>query len=92
MEKADDSAEGSTDVVMIGGVGFGVVIIILLTFLIVRKGRGGDGLAGDSYANAAFDQPMGGLAAADPSITPSSCNTNSNYWLMVTQQNRQEHM
>ena len=41
-----------------------------LTFLIVRKGRGGDGLAGDSYANAAFDQPMGGLAAADPSITP----------------------
>ena len=69
-ESTDDSAEGSTDVVMIGGVGFGVVIIILLTFLIVRKGRGGDGLAGDSYANAAFDQPMGGLAAADPSITP----------------------
>ena len=69
-ESTDDSAEGSTDVVMIGGVGFGVVIIILLTFLIVRKGRGGDGLAGDSYANAAFDQPMGGLAGADPSITP----------------------
>jgi len=69
-ESTDDSAESGTDVVMIGGIGFGVVIIILLTFLIVRKGRGGDDLAGDSYANAAFNQPMGGLAAADPSITP----------------------
>ena len=69
-QSTDDSAESSTDVVMIGGIGFGVVVIILLTFLIIRKGRGGDDLAGDSFANAAFDQPMGGMAAADPSITP----------------------
>ncbi len=69
-QSTDDSAESGSDVVMIGGIGFGVVVIILLTFLIVRKGRGGDDLAGDSFANAAFDQPMGGVAAADPSITP----------------------
>ena len=69
-KSTDDSAESGTDVVMIGGIGFGVVVIILLTFLILRKGRGGDDLASDSYANAAFDQPMVGMAAADPSITP----------------------
>ena len=69
-ESTGDSAESGTDFVMVGGVGAGVLVIILLTFLIIRKSRDGDGLAGDSYANAAFDQPMGGLTAADPSITP----------------------
>ena len=66
-----DSAESGSDLVMVGGIGGGVLIIILLTLLIIRKGRGGDGLStADVYANAAFDQPMGGLVAADPSITP----------------------
>ena len=69
-ESTDDSAEGGTDAVMIGGIGFGVVVIILLTFLIIRKGRGNNDLAEDAFANAAFNQPMAGMAAADPSITP----------------------
>ena len=69
-ESTDDSAEGGTDAVMIGGIGFGVVVIILLTFLIIRKGRGNNDLAEDALANAAFNQPMAGMAAADPSITP----------------------
>ena len=69
-ESTDDSAEGGTDAVMIGGIGFGVVAIILLTFLIIRKGRGNNDLAEDAFANAAFNQPMAGMAAADPSITP----------------------
>ena len=55
---------------MIGGIGFGVVVIILLTFLIIRKGRGGEDLASDSYANAAFDQQMGGMMEADAEISP----------------------
>ena len=54
----------------IGGIGFGVVVIILLTFLIIRKGRGGEDLASDSYANAAFDQQMGGMMGADAGISP----------------------
>ena len=69
-ESTSDSTESGTDVLTLGGIGFGVVLIIVLTFLIVRKGRSGDDLAGDSYANAAFDQPMGGMATADPSLTP----------------------
>ena len=69
-ESTDDSAEGGTDAVMIGGIGFGVVAIILLTFLIIRKSRGNNDLAEDAFANAAFNQPMAGMAAADPSITP----------------------
>ena len=55
---------------MIGGIGFGVVVIILLSLLIIRKGRGGDNLAGDTFANAAFDQQMGGMVGMDAEITP----------------------
>ena len=50
--------------------GAGVLVIIILSLLIVRKGRAGNDLAGDSYANAAFNDPMMGMAATDPSITP----------------------
>jgi hypothetical protein len=66
----EDSAESGTDVVMIGGIGGGVFIIILLSLLIMRKGRSGDQMVDDSFAHAAFDQPMVGTVAADPSITP----------------------
>ena len=69
-EKSSDSTESGTNVAMIGGIGFGVVIIIILTFLIVRKGRGGDNLAGDAFANAAFDQHMDGMVSADAGISP----------------------
>ena len=69
-KNTDDSAESSTDVVMIGGIGGGVLVIILLTLMIIRKGRSNDGLANDAYTNAAFNDPMMGMAAADPSITP----------------------
>ena len=69
-EKSSDSTESGTNVAMIGGIGFGVVIIIILTFLIVRKGRGGDNLAGDAFANAAFDQHMDGMVSADVGISP----------------------
>ena len=50
--------------------GAGVLVIMILSLLIVRKGRAGNDLAEDSYANAAFNDPMMGMAAADPSITP----------------------
>ena len=69
-DSTKDSSESGTDVAMIGGIGFGVLIIILLTFLVIRKGRGGEDLASDSFANAAFDQPMATMGAVDPSITP----------------------
>ena len=69
-DSTKDSSESGTDVAMIGGIGFGVLIIILLTFLVIRKGRGGEDLASDSFANAAFDQPMTTMGAVDPSITP----------------------
>ncbi|GIR00826.1 MAG: hypothetical protein CM15mP9_5290 [Methanobacteriota archaeon] len=45
-------------------------MIILLSLLIIRKGRGGDNLAGDTFANAAFDQQMGGMVGMDAGITP----------------------
>ena len=66
----EDSAESGTDVVMIGGIGGGVLIIVILSLLIMRKGRSGDQMVDDSFAQAAFDQPVGGMVAADPSITP----------------------
>jgi hypothetical protein len=66
----EDSAESGTDVVMIGGIGGGVIFIILLSLLIMRKGRSDDQMVDDSFAQAAFDQPMVGAVAADPSITP----------------------
>ena len=69
-EKSSDSTESGTNVAMIGGIGFGVVIIIILTFLIVRKGRAGDNLAGDAFANAAFNQHMDGMVSADAGISP----------------------
>jgi len=69
-DSTKDSSESGTDVAMIGGIGFGVLIIILLTFLVIRKGRGGEDLASDSFANAAFDQSMATMGAVDPSITP----------------------
>ena len=69
-EKSSDSSESGTDVAMIGGIGFGVVVIILLTLLIIRKGRGGDDLAGDAFASAAFDQQMVGMMGADAGISP----------------------
>ena len=55
---------------MLGGIGVGVLIVIILTFLVIRKGRGDRYLASDSFANAAFDQQMGAMGAVDPSITP----------------------
>ena len=55
---------------MIGGIGGGVFIIILLSLLIMRKGRSGNQMVDDSFAQAAFEQPMVGMVAADPSITP----------------------
>ena len=54
---------------MIGGISGGVILIILLTLLILRKGRSNDGMVDDSFANAAFNDPMMGMAASDPSIT-----------------------
>ena len=69
-DSTDDSTKSGTDMVTIGGIGFGVVAIIIISLLIMRKGRGEDGMASDSFTNAAFDQPMEGMAAADPSITP----------------------
>ncbi|MBT4065787.1 MAG: hypothetical protein HOE76_01015 [Euryarchaeota archaeon] len=65
----EDSAESGLDIVMMGGIGGGVLIIILLTLLIVRKGRSGDQVVDDSFANAAFNQPVAGMVASDPSIT-----------------------
>ena len=69
-ESAKDSSESGSNVVMLGGIGVGVLIVIILTLLVIRKGRGGDDLASDSFANAVFDQQMGAMGAADPSITP----------------------
>ena len=69
-ESAKDSSESGSNVVMLGGIGVGVLIVIILTLLVIRKGRGGDNLASDSFANAAFDQHMGAMGAVDPSITP----------------------
>ena len=69
-KNTEDSAESGTDVVMIGGIGGGVIVIILLSLLIMRKGRSDDQMVDDSFAHAAFDQPMVGAVAADPSITP----------------------
>ena len=66
----EDSAESGTDVAMIGGIGGGVIVIILLSLLIMRKGRSDDQMVDDSYVQAAFEQPMVGMVAADPSITP----------------------
>ena len=43
---------------------------ILLTMLIIRRGRGGEDLAGDAFASAAFDQQMGGMMGADAGISP----------------------
>ena len=65
----EDAAESGIDAVMIGGISGGVILIILLTLLILRKGRSNDGMADDSFANAAFNDPMMGMAASDPSIT-----------------------
>ena len=69
-DSTKDSSESGTDVVMIGGIGAGVLVIILLTFLVIRRGRDGTNLAADSFANAAFDQPMATMGAVDPSISP----------------------
>jgi hypothetical protein len=66
----DETKGSSMDLVTIGSIGFGVVIILLLSLLIVRKGRK-SGLADEAFANAAFAaDPMAGMAASDPSITP----------------------
>jgi len=66
----DDTKGSSMDLVTIGSISFGVIIIILLSLLIVRKGRKG-GLADEAFANAAFAaDPMAGMVASDPSITP----------------------
>jgi len=69
-EGAGDSAKGGLDAVTIGGIGGGVLIIILLSVLIIRKGRSNNDLTEDTFANAAFADPMMGMAAADPSLTP----------------------
>jgi hypothetical protein len=69
-ESTGDSAKGGLDAVTVGGIGGGVLIIILLSILIVRKGRSKNDLTEDTFANAAFADPMAGMAAADPSITP----------------------
>ena len=69
-DSTGDSAESGLGVVEIGGISAGVLVIIVLSLLIVRKGRSGNNLAEDSFANAAFNDPMMGMAAADPSITP----------------------
>jgi len=68
-ESTGDSAKGGLDAVTVGGIGGGVLIIILLSILVARKGRSKGGLTEDTFANAAFDDPMMGMAAADPSIT-----------------------
>ena len=69
-DSTEDTAESGLGVVEIGGIGGGVLIIIILTLLIVRKGRSRNDLAEDSFTNAAFNDPMTGMTAADPSITP----------------------
>ena len=69
-EATTDSAKSGTNVVMFGGIGAGVLIIIILTLLIVRKSRSNSGMVEETFANAAFNDPMMGMAAADPSITP----------------------
>ena len=61
-ESTEDSSESGSNAMMIGGIGFGVVIIILLTLLVVKKGRGENEFTGDSYANAVFDHQMEGMA------------------------------
>lgn len=69
-EATTDSAKSGTNVVMFGGISAGVLIIIILTLLIVRKSRSNSGMVEETFANAAFNDPMMGMAAADPSITP----------------------
>ena len=54
---------------MYGGIGFGIVIIPPVASN-HQKGTGGDNLAGDAFANAAFDQQMGGMVGMDAGISP----------------------
>ncbi len=68
-KSTEDSTKSGMDPVMLGGIGAGVIAIIILSLLVIRKGRGGN-IADDSFANAAFDDPMAGMAANDQSITP----------------------
>ena len=65
-----DTSEGGLGAVAIGGISGGVLIVILLTLLFVRRGKSDDSLVDDSFANAAFDNPHAGMVASDPSITP----------------------
>ncbi len=65
-----DSTKSGLDTTTIGGISAGVIIIILLSILVVRKGRSREDAVDDSFANAAFSDPMMGMGAADPSITP----------------------
>ena len=65
-----DTAESGLDVTMIGGISGGVLVIIILSLLIVRKGRSKGQYVDETFANAAFNDPMIGMAAADPGLTP----------------------
>ena len=68
-ESTGDSAKGGLDAVTIGGISGGLMVIILLSILVARKGRSKNDLTEDTFANASFDDPMMGMGAADPSIT-----------------------
>ena len=69
-DTSGDSTKGGLDAVTVGGIGAGVLVIILISVLVVRKGRSNNDLTEDAFTNAAFADPMMGMAAADPSITP----------------------
>lgn len=68
-QSTEDSSKSGFDTVMIGGISAGVIIIVILSLLIVRKSRSGD-IADDAFANAAFNDPVMSMAAGDSSITP----------------------
>ena len=64
----DSTESGGMDIMTIGGISGAVIVVILLTLLMVRRG-GKDGLADEAFTNAAFADPMAGMAAGDSSIT-----------------------
>ena len=68
-QSTEDSSKSGFDTVMIGGISAGVIVIVILSLLIVRKSRSGD-IADDAFANVAFNDPVMGMAAGDSSITP----------------------
>ena len=69
-DTTSDSTKGGLNTTTIGGISAGVIIIILLSILVIRKGRSKEDIIGDSFTNDAFNNPMVGMVDSDPSLTP----------------------